>query len=89
MICVDGGPDDNFRFPKSLDLGIEKFKDYFLLISTHTLGNSAFRFVERRKPLFSLSKELAGVVLPQSSFGNHLDELRQTTDERLKRQNFQ
>ena len=90
-MSVDGGPDENPRFPKTLAYAIEKFKAYnfdFLLISTHAPGSCAFNFVERR--MAPLSKQLiAGVVLPHNSYGSHLDASERTTDCELERQNFQ
>ena len=44
MIFCDGGPDENPRLPKTLDVAIQHFKKYnldALLISTHAPGMSA------------------------------------------------
>lgn len=35
-----------------------------------------------------LSKELAGIILPHDSYGNHLNASGQTIDENLEKQNF-
>lgn len=90
LMSVDGGPDENPRFPKTLAYAIAKFKKYsfdFLVMSTHAPGNSAFNFVERR--MAPLSKELAGVVLPHDHYGSHLDAGGKTVDPNLERLNFQ
>ena len=90
VMSVDGGPDENPRFPKTLAYAISKFKSYdfdFMVMATHAPGNSAFNFVERR--MAPLSKELAGVVLPHDHYGSHLDTAGKTVDPELERQNFQ
>ena len=74
VVSVDGGPDENPRFHKTLAYGIKRFKDLNLdmyITLTHAPGNSAFNHVERR--MAPLSKELAGVVLPHEYYGSHLD----------------
>ena len=90
ILSVDGGPDENPRFPKTLECSIAKFKAFnldFLIVLTHAPGNSAFNFVERR--MAPLSKELAGVVLPHDNFGSHLDSGSKTINADLERLNFQ
>ena len=89
VITVDGGPDENPRFPKTLAFSIKKFIDFdmdVLITFTHAPGNSAFNFVERR--MAPLSKELAGVVLPHEHYGSHLDSSGRTTDKELEKENF-
>ncbi len=49
-------------------------------------GLSAFNAVERRMSPFS--HDLAGVILPHDSFGNHLDCSGKTSDEYLDKRNF-
>ena len=51
MFFCDGGPEENLRFPKTLDVVIQNFKKYnldALLISTHAQRLSAYNQVERR-----------------------------------------
>ena len=70
MIFSDGGPDENPRFPKTLDVAAQHFKKHkfdALLISTHAPGLSAYN------QMAPLSKALAGLQLPYNTFGNHLD----------------
>ena len=89
MVSVDGGPDENPRFPKTLAYGIKRFKDLNLdayVTVTYAPGNSAFNQVERR--VAPLSKELAGVILPHEHYGSHLDSSGKTIDEELERRNF-
>ena len=64
-IFLDGGPDENRRFPKTLDVAVQHFNKHkfdVLLISTHAPGLSAYNQVERR--MAPLSKVLAGLLLP-------------------------
>ena len=71
---VDGGPDENPRFPKTIDVYTQHFKKYNFdaqFASTHAPGISAYNYVERR--MAPLSKELAGLVLPHETCGIHLD----------------
>ena len=61
MLFVDGGPDENPRFPKTIDVYSQHFKKYnldALLVLTHAPGMSAYNYVERK--MAPLSKELAG-----------------------------
>ncbi len=90
VVSVDGGPDENPRFPKTLAYSIKKFKDNnldALITLCHAPGNSAFNPVERR--MAPLSRELAGVVLPHEHYGSHLDSSGKTIDTELERRNFQ
>ncbi|CAF4894135.1 unnamed protein product, partial [Rotaria sp. Silwood1] len=60
IATVDGGPDENPRFPKTLVSNIRKFKKYnldALFILTHAPGQSAYNIVERR--MAPLSHDLA------------------------------
>ena len=90
VVSVDGGPDENPRFPKTLAYSILKFKHHdldVLITLCHAPGNSAFNPVERR--MAPLSRDLAGVVLPHENFGSHLNSAGKTIDEELERRNFQ
>ena len=71
LAAVDGGPDENLRYTKTMI-------DYFLIQdldaffwATNAPGRSAFSRVERRMVKFS--KELSGVVLLHDNFGSHLN----------------
>ena len=89
MVFCDGGPDENPRFPKTLDISIQHFKKYnldALLISTHAPGLSAYNEVERR--MVPLSKALFGILLPHETFWTHLDSSRKTIDTNLEKRNF-
>ena len=89
MVFCDGGPDENPRFPKTLDVSIQHFKKYnldALLISTHAPGLSAYNEVERR--MVPLSKALFGILLPHETFWTHLDSSRKTIDTNLEKRNF-
>ena len=50
IILCDGGPDENPRFPKTLDVAIQHFKEYnfdVLFVSTLAPGMSTYNNVER------------------------------------------
>lgn len=89
FMFVDGGPDENPRFPNTIAVAIARFKKFNLdayVVMTHAPGMSAHNYVERR--MAPLSKELAGVVLPYDSFGSHLDASGRITDDDLEKMNF-
>jgi hypothetical protein len=86
---VDGGPDQNPRYQKTIDIAIDNFvknKLDALFIATNAPGCSAFNPVERR--MAPLSKELSGVILPHEEFGSHLKN-GQTVDKDLELKNFE
>lgn len=85
----DGGPDENCRYIKVINLAIHDFVKYdldALFIVSNAPGRSAYNRVERR--MAPLSKELAGVVLPHDTFGTHLDNSGKTIDAELEVKNF-
>ncbi|CAF4412548.1 unnamed protein product [Rotaria sp. Silwood2] len=89
ITTVDGGPDENPRFPKTLVASIKKFKKYnldALFILTHAPGQSAYNIVERR--MAPLSHDLAGLILPHDHFGSHLNESGGTVNVDLEKLNF-
>jgi len=89
IITVDGGPDENPRFPKTLASSIDIFKIHdldALFVLTHAPGQSAFNAVERR--MAPLSHDLSGLILPHDHFGTHLDASCNTIDFELEEQNF-
>ncbi|CAF2101870.1 unnamed protein product [Rotaria magnacalcarata] len=89
IFTVDGGPDENPRFPKTLVSSIRKFKKYnsdALFVLTHAPGQSAYNIVERR--MAPLSHDLAGLILPHDHFGSHLNESGGTVNVDLEKLNF-
>ncbi|XP_039438893.2 uncharacterized protein LOC120420048 [Culex pipiens pallens] len=89
VIVVDGGPDENPRYRKVIQVAIHHFLEHNLdaiFIATNAPGRSAFNRVERR--MSPLSRELAGLLLPHDHYRSHLDSQMRTTDEHLERQNF-
>ena len=72
LIETDGAQDEAPRFPKTLSTAISLFKELnlnALLHGVNAAGLSAFNPVERR--MAPLSHDLAGIILPRDSFGNH------------------
>ncbi|UJR34218.1 hypothetical protein I4U23_021624 [Adineta vaga] len=89
IVTVDGGPDENPRFPKTLVASIKKFKRYnldALFCLTHAPGQSAYNIVERR--MAPLSHDLAGLILPHDHFGSHLNDSGSTVNVDLEKLNF-
>ena len=89
MLTVDGGPDENPRYEKVIKVAIHHFKYYdfdAFFVATNAPGQSAFNRVERR--MASLSRELAGLILPHEHYGSHLDANGHTIDEELDMSNF-
>ncbi|CAF1269054.1 unnamed protein product, partial [Didymodactylos carnosus] len=90
MISVDGGPDENPRFPKTVHAATNVFQKHnldALFVVTNAPGRSAFNEVERR--MAPLSHELAGLILPYDHYGNHLDSAGKTIDDSLEIRNFE
>jgi hypothetical protein len=89
IITVDGGPDENPRYPKVLSQAISHFKNYDLdaiFIATHAPGQSAYNAVERR--MAPLSRDLTGLILPHGHYGSHLDSNGITINKDLELINF-
>lgn len=90
IILVDGGPDENPRYPKTIRAAINHFQRYnldALFIATNAPGRSAFNPVERR--MAPLSRQLSGIILPHEHYGTHLDGSGKTIDVELEKQNFE
>lgn len=90
ILLVDGGPDENPRYPKNINAAISHFRRYDLdaiFIATNAPGRSAFNPVERR--MAPLSRQLSGVILPHEHFGSHLDQSGKTIDKDLEKKNFE
>ena len=74
IVTVDGGPDENPRYKKTIDCAIDYFNSFdldALFIATNAPGCSAFNRCERR--MTPLSKEVAGLILGHQHFGTHLN----------------
>lgn len=90
ILTVDGGPDENPRYQKNIEIAIHHFLTKnldCLFIATNAPGRSAFNVVERR--MAPLSRQLSGVVLPHDRYGSHLDASGKTVDAELEVENFQ
>ena len=86
IVTVDGGPDENPRYTKTIECTINYFLSQDLdafFLATNTPGRIAFNRVERRMVKFS--KELSSVLLPHDSFGSHLNAKRETIDKELEK----
>ena len=89
VFTVDGGPDENPRYQKVIEVAIHHFCKHnldALFIATNAPGRSAFNRVERR--MAPLSRELSGVILPHEHYGSHLDSQGRTINEDLEKTNF-
>ena len=65
IVVVDGGPDENPHFMKTISVAIHNFKIMnldALFVCTNAPKHSAFNRVERR--MAPLSRELAGLISP-------------------------
>ncbi|XP_032779890.2 uncharacterized protein LOC116918320 [Daphnia magna] len=90
VFSVDGGPDENPRYQKVIDVSIHHFLRHNLdaiFIACNAPGRSAFNRVERR--MAPLSRDLSGLILPHEHFGSHLNNSGLTVDVELEKQNFQ
>ncbi|KAJ6639411.1 hypothetical protein Bhyg_12155 [Pseudolycoriella hygida] len=86
---VDGGPDENPRYEKVIQMYIHHFLKCDLdavFVACNAPGRSAFNRVERR--MAPLSKALCGIILPHDHFGTHLDDQGRTIDIGLEKTNF-
>ena len=89
IFTVDGGPDENPRYQKVIQVAIHHFEKHgsdAIFIATNAPGRSAFNRVERR--MAPLSKELSGVILPHEHYGSHLDSQGRTIDKKKELENF-
>ena len=90
IVTIDGGPDENLRYEKTINCSIKYFVENGLdafFLATNTPGCCAFNLVERR--MVKLSKELSGVILEHDKFGSHLDAKVVTVNKDLKLKNFE
>lgn len=89
LVGVDGGPDENPRFPNTIAHYVHLFKELdldLLVCSTHAPGWSAYNRVERRMAPLSLS--MCGLVLSMDKYGNHLNGKYEVVDPELCRKNM-
>ena len=85
IFTVDGGPDENPRYQKTIEVGIHHFLQNdldALFIATNAPGRSAFNRVERK--MAPLSRELLGLIIPHDNFGSHLDDQGKTINNVMK-----
>ena len=88
-VMVDKSPDENPRYPKTIEFSIDYFLSQDLdafFLATNAPGRGAFNRVERRMVKFS--QELRGVVLLHDNFGSHLNAKGETIDKELENRNF-
>ena len=88
IFTVDGGPDENPRYAKTIECAMDYFLSQDLdafFLATNAPGKSAFNRVERRTVKFS--KELSGVVLHHDNFESHLNAKGETNDKELEKKN--
>lgn len=86
IFTVDGGPDENPRYQKTIEVGIHHFLQNnldALFIATNAPGRSAFNSVERK--MAPLSRELSGLIIPHDQFGSHLNNQGKTIDTELEK----
>ncbi|XP_065670960.1 uncharacterized protein LOC136089186 isoform X1 [Hydra vulgaris] len=89
IITVDGWPDENLRYEKTIHCAKTYFKEHDLdgmFVATNAPGRSTFNRVERR--MAPLSYSLAGIILPFDHFGSHLSSRGKTTDKVMEKANF-
>lgn len=89
ILLVDGGPDENPRYPKTLRYAVQHFVSNNLdaiFVATNAPHHSAFNPVERK--MAPLSKDLCGIILPHDHYGTHLDKSGKTIDLGLEISNF-
>ena len=73
IFTVDGGPDENPRFPKTIAAAVNLFKRLdldCLFVASEAPGHSAYNYVERR--MAPLSRDLTGIIIPHDNVGSHL-----------------
>ncbi|XP_065639521.1 uncharacterized protein LOC136072280 [Hydra vulgaris] len=89
VITVDGGPDENPRYEKTILCAKTYFKEHDfdgMFVATNAPGRSAFNRIERR--MAPQSHDLEGIILPFNHFGSHLNSRGKTTDKLMEKANF-
>ncbi|KZS05299.1 Uncharacterized protein APZ42_031557 [Daphnia magna] len=90
IFTVDGGPNENPRYQKTIEVGVHHFLQNdpdALFITTNAPGRSAFNRVERK--MAPLSRELSDLIIPHDNFSSHLDDQEKTIDSVLEKHNFE
>ena len=90
VVTVDGGPDKNPRYEKTINCSVNYFVENSLdvtFLATNAPDRSAINRVECR--MVNLSRELGGVILKHDKFGSHLDAKGVTVDKDLDIKNFE
>ena len=85
----DGASDEALRYPKPLQTVVTLFKELKLDVLLHWVnaaGLSAFNRVERC--MAPLPHDLVGIILPNDSYGNDLDESGKTINVEQKKKIF-
>ena len=83
IVTVDGGPDEDPRYEKTVSYAVDYFNTYNLdafFLVTNAPRFSAFNIERRMVPL---SKDLDGVLLEHEHFGVHLDDKGNTINLQL------
>ena len=81
IVTIDGGPDENLRYEKTINCSIKYFVENGLdafFLATNASVRSSFNHVQRR--MVKLSKELSGIILEHGKFGSHLNAKGVTVD---------
>ena len=81
FVTIDGGPDENPRYEKTINCSIKYFVENGLdafFLATNASVRSSFNHVQRR--MVKLSKELSGIILEHGKFGSHLNAKGVTVD---------
>ena len=89
VVTVDGSPDENPRYAKTIECAINYFTtqdlDAFFL-AMNAPGRSALNRIECRMVKFS--QELSGIVLPHDKLGSQLNSKEERIDPELEKKNF-
>jgi hypothetical protein len=87
---VDGGPDQNLRYPAVVNVVVNQFIQHdmdALFIMTNAPHHSAYNPVERC--MAPLSHDVSGLILKHDFYGSHLDAKAETIDRDLELRNFE
>ena len=86
IVTVDGGPDENPRYTKTIECAIDYFTTQDLdafFPATNAPGRCAFNRIKCRMVKFS--QELSGIVLPHDKLGSHLNSKGKMIDPELEK----
>ena len=90
IFTVDGGPDENPRYEKTINCSIKYFVENGLdmfFLAANAPGRSTSNLVGQR--MVKHSKELNGIILEHDKFGSHLDAKGVAVDKYLELKNFE